>query len=261
MLKINSKNGFALAAFTLAEVLIVIGIVGMIANLTIPTLMQNVQKQVQVTQLKKFYTVFQAGIKKYMLDQGCYDLQCTGLFEGNRTNGYWATNMNTVMRSIFKVDKSCNPSAGGCDKYMRALDKTPYPTNQFYFGYIFKTSDNYLVQMWDSDAGNCSNVTTTTSKLNHYCGQVYVDINGSKPPDIIGRDMFIFVIGNDGSLYASGDADGVKFGSNTEDYQSAPSYWRNNTECGTAGSSVIPAGSSGLYCAARIIENSWEMDY
>ncbi len=40
------------AAFTLAEVLVVLGIIGMIADLTIPTLMQNVQEKVTVVRLK-----------------------------------------------------------------------------------------------------------------------------------------------------------------------------------------------------------------
>lgn len=36
------------AAFTLAEVLIVLGILGVIAEMTIPTLVQNTQKQAYV---------------------------------------------------------------------------------------------------------------------------------------------------------------------------------------------------------------------
>ena len=40
------------AAFTLAEVLITLGIIGVVAALTLPTLIQNHQKQVYVTQLK-----------------------------------------------------------------------------------------------------------------------------------------------------------------------------------------------------------------
>ena len=47
------RNNYKLLAFTLAEVLITLGIVGMIAQMTIPTLMQNVQKNVVITQLQK----------------------------------------------------------------------------------------------------------------------------------------------------------------------------------------------------------------
>ncbi|MBP7212243.1 prepilin-type N-terminal cleavage/methylation domain-containing protein, partial [bacterium] len=49
----NSKT-----AFTLAEVLITLGIIGIVAALTIPTLMNKSQKQQTVTALKKSYSTF-----------------------------------------------------------------------------------------------------------------------------------------------------------------------------------------------------------
>ena len=41
--------------FTLAEVLITLGIIGVVAALTLPSLVTNYQKQVTVNKLKKFY--------------------------------------------------------------------------------------------------------------------------------------------------------------------------------------------------------------
>ena len=43
--------------FTLAEVLITLGIIGVVAAMTIPTLMAKFEKQQYVTQLKETYTV------------------------------------------------------------------------------------------------------------------------------------------------------------------------------------------------------------
>ena len=43
------------SGFTLAEVLVTLGIIGVVAAMTIPTLMQNYQRQSYVTQLKKVY--------------------------------------------------------------------------------------------------------------------------------------------------------------------------------------------------------------
>lgn len=42
--------------FTLSEVLITIGVIGVVSALTLPTLIQNYQKQATVSKLKKFYT-------------------------------------------------------------------------------------------------------------------------------------------------------------------------------------------------------------
>ncbi len=50
-------------AFTLAEVLITLGIIGVIAAMTLPTLIQNHRNNVVETRLKKFYTVFNQAIQ------------------------------------------------------------------------------------------------------------------------------------------------------------------------------------------------------
>jgi prepilin-type N-terminal cleavage/methylation domain-containing protein len=42
--------------FTLAEVLITLGIVGVVATITLPSVIKNYQKRQTVTQLKKAYT-------------------------------------------------------------------------------------------------------------------------------------------------------------------------------------------------------------
>ena len=46
----NMKHGF-----TLAEVLVTLGIIGVVSAMTLPTLVKNHQRQVYVTQLQKVY--------------------------------------------------------------------------------------------------------------------------------------------------------------------------------------------------------------
>lgn len=48
--------------FTLAEVLITLGIIGVVAALTIPSVISNYRKQVVVERLKKFYTVMNQAV-------------------------------------------------------------------------------------------------------------------------------------------------------------------------------------------------------
>ena len=50
------------AAFTLAEVLITLGIIGIVAAMTLPTLIQKNNNMVVATRLKKFYSVFNQAI-------------------------------------------------------------------------------------------------------------------------------------------------------------------------------------------------------
>ena len=55
-------RGAGEAAFTLAEVLITLGIIGVVAAITIPTLVQNYRQHVVETRLQKFYTTFNQAI-------------------------------------------------------------------------------------------------------------------------------------------------------------------------------------------------------
>lgn len=58
------------AAFTLAEVLITLGIVGVVASLTLPAVIQNYRKSVIETSVKKFYTNINQAIIMSERDNG-----------------------------------------------------------------------------------------------------------------------------------------------------------------------------------------------
>lgn len=62
-----SKNSFA---FTLAEVLVTLGIIGVVASLTMPVLIQNQKKQVVETRLQKFYSTINQVINLAEMDYG-----------------------------------------------------------------------------------------------------------------------------------------------------------------------------------------------
>ncbi len=57
-------------AFTLAEVLITLGIIGVVVALTIPTLMSDYRKHVVETRLEKFYSVMNQAIAQSEIDNG-----------------------------------------------------------------------------------------------------------------------------------------------------------------------------------------------
>ena len=57
-------------AFTLAEVLITLGIIGVVAAMTIPTLMTKYQKHVALTRLKKTYSQLNQVFKLLNEEQG-----------------------------------------------------------------------------------------------------------------------------------------------------------------------------------------------
>ena len=79
-------------AFTLAEVLITLGIIGVVAALTIPSLIQHHRNQVVETRLKKVYSVVNQALVLAELDYGSRE--------------YWY-NLNDV-----DFDKNGNPVSG-----------------------------------------------------------------------------------------------------------------------------------------------------
>jgi prepilin-type N-terminal cleavage/methylation domain-containing protein len=85
-------------AFTLAEVLITLGIIGIVAALTMPSLIANYQKQQTVTQLQKAYSVLNQA-KKLSAAQGnvCSETPATA---SEFIEKYWAPYM--------KIIKTCN---------------------------------------------------------------------------------------------------------------------------------------------------------
>ena len=64
--KTSCSKGFR--GFTLAEVLITLGIIGVVAAMTLPMLMANHRKQVTETRLAKFYSVINQAIKMAEVD-------------------------------------------------------------------------------------------------------------------------------------------------------------------------------------------------
>ena len=68
--RFTSHFSLKLSAFTLAEVLITLGIIGVVAALTIPTLMANQRKKVVETRLAKFYSSINQAIVRSEVDNG-----------------------------------------------------------------------------------------------------------------------------------------------------------------------------------------------
>ena len=57
-------------AFTLAEVLITLGIIGVVAALTLPSLISRYKKQVIATRLKQFASIWQQAIRMAEIENG-----------------------------------------------------------------------------------------------------------------------------------------------------------------------------------------------
>lgn len=246
------------AAFTLAEVIIVLGIVGIIAEMTIPTLFNDINKQIYVTGLKKFYSSGNQALNLMASDYGCAgDLICTGVFNSGTTT------VGSEIAKYFKSVKNCGTDSTGntscwanniSNNYDSDVTGTNFNTNT---GYKFITIDGMSINIWDF-TGNCTDSGSSRSSngpLTQNCGELDVDVNGLKPPNRFGRDVFRFAITNAKGpmLFPLGAFDSTH-------------YWYDTaTNVDTCDFDISGHTNTnphyGGYCAGRIIDQNWQMNY
>ena len=104
---------FKKAAFTLAEVLITLGIIGIVAAMTIPTLIADYQEKVLVTKVKQGHSLLMNAIQLYMAQNNCINALC--LFDTKKTSEQVAAELGTVLKGA----KLCKAGDSGkfCKTY------------------------------------------------------------------------------------------------------------------------------------------------
>ena len=177
-------------AFTLAEVLITLGIIGVVAALTIPSIVAHYKKQEVTTKLKTVESLFTQMLNFSIAENG--DPQ------------------NWDLGASYGVDAG----SGNAEKtIIRITEKyfLPYLKTSNYYGYVSLKDAGYPVHykadgslqiynLASSDAKYCiielANGMTTFLRMD-YSNEftmlnliIYVDINGKKAPNIWGRDTF-----------------------------------------------------------------------
>lgn len=259
--------------FTLAEVLVTLGIIGVVAAMTLPSLIANYSKQVYVNQLKKSVSVLEQGFKLALVNDGVDSLEDTELFQ--------SIGGTSCMATSGPNSASCKPFLQSLAKYFQVL--TIGTTGKYKYSYIRRgstpiypdgtnTSAKMILKdgtmlfrfnvkkIPDTPRYDCDTIKNAGGSVCGIIGSLAIDVNGEKKPNVEGRDVFDFYITNDGRLaplWGYQQAiyfDGVANGS---------SYWKNATKaCGTPGkpdaTSIAQYGSG---CAARIMESGWKMDY
>lgn len=165
----NFKKGF-----TLSEVLITVGIIGVVAAITIPTVVANYRKQTYVTQLRKISYEIEQAADLYMTDHSVNNL--------NRLRT--SAELENFITNYFKVVKNCGTFSNCFAGAYNTIDGSAVDTPQC----------NIIVSV-ASGTSICATVGSA--------GEVVafeVDINGQKGPNIHGRDYFTFELQPNGTL-------------------------------------------------------------
>ena len=170
------------------------------------------------------------------ITEGCSggDYDCAGMFEepGKATN---------IDGMVF----------GGNEAYKATyLLSKQFKTQEIIFGF---TNDKCVENTRGRDKMPCF-ITNDGTIFGSYVNYTVVDINGSKGPNIVGRDIFEFQIAlenkNDikqGTIIPTGSKlDEIYSGYST-------AYWQNNNYCSTTNVNTKDDTNS-RYCAGRVLE-------
>lgn len=209
-------------AFTLAEVLITLVVIGIVAALSIPSLLQNTQNAERVAALKKAYS---------SLSQAYIML----IADGESMQSLFSTGDAAPILNVFgkKVSfiKNCGSGEMGCFPHVDYKFLNGASGGYLDVGMSVNISAAVLadgISILLARNSSC-NVSIGSLKI---CGAFYVDVNGSKPPNQSGRDLFLFWVATTGIFPA---------GSNNDGYFCDPAGASNNYTIGWG-------------CAKRVLE-------
>jgi prepilin-type N-terminal cleavage/methylation domain-containing protein len=259
------------AAFTLAEVLITLGIIGVVAAITLPTLIQNYQKKTYVEGLKSGISILSQGFRKMLADEGVDDLSNTEMWKNCKYNNFNTSSGREVCEPIlskyFKVVKFQSQSdliaLGDTSNY----NLTNTSTCQNLVG---KTNKWWYLNDKTKCTGSTEGITITLAngmraKLypsggNSYAGSISLDINGGKGPNTWGRDAFQLEVLQNGNVV--GDSDGQYAKAEAAEHgvecdASCIKMYIDEAERFCSSTSTL-AGST---CSGRIINDGWKMNY
>lgn len=179
-LEVNFSNKLA---FTLAELLITIGIIGIVAEMTIPDLVQNFQTNQLKIAAKRAYSISYQAVTVMKQDEG-------------GTLSYYVNSDNTfkpVFMKYFKIAKDCNLQDCVPGSYSSTMvsSLTGDPANTAY------GADGQFVTT-DGSFYNIQNLGTVHPEESI---AIMVDVNGYQTkPNQQGVDVFAFQVINDNLL-------------------------------------------------------------
>lgn len=213
--------------FTLAETLLVILIIGVVAMIVIPPLIANIQKSQYVSAWKKTYADLSQASKAVAQDQNG---SLMGIYttRGDFRDLY-AKNLSVIKKCNYSVTDKCWHKASEM-KYFNgdpadswhACDGEGLILNN---GVMFSFCQTY---------NDCSYTFGGSNKI---CSMIYIDTNGFNEPNTFGKDIFMTELTPQGDL--------LPVGNKNDNYSYRYSADGRPGKC--------DSGSIGLGCATRYL--------
>src|SRR5574344_1307672 len=276
-MKKNNQILWALNAFTLAEVLITLAIIGVVAAVTIPALLNNYHKKVYSDQLKVSYSILSTGFKQMISDsavtkfeesEAYSKLQAVGFDIGGYVDSndaeadifkqYFSTHVYVTYaqqvqenwpagNNVYTGD-ICKKFAGKGSTWYKRSKKACIGLRQN----VYKLANGSLIRMGFFDGYP---EVENSGHLKRMIGEVTIDVNGEKGPNAFGADAFEFAVGNDGNLYAWWDDSFAKYFSTFYNGD----YWNYYYKLKDGTDLCKNLLYNGRACAAYAEEHNWDL--
>lgn len=246
--------------FTLVEVLITLSIVGVVAAITLPALINGVGDKEYAQRLSVAVSSVENAMGNMLVKESATTLFDTDAWVNRATKSAFAGYIGQYLNTTGYVDKtvanyySLGPFAintkGEAGSAVTIGDENSYIIEMKNgIAMIINTNAESSV-----DTATQNAIISKGGSLFNVAAEVYFDVNGKSEPNILGRDIFAFKLGEDGILYPYGGIDVA-----VKENQSTPTnLWDGS---GTYACLPKSASGDGKGCAARIIANGYKMNY
>ena len=224
--------------FTLAEVLITLGIIGIVAAMTIPSLNSKIiKRQVEARTKVAYSTIAQA--LKLSEDKGNTSMQVQVSTKGQKE---W---FDKNLAPSLQVTSLCVQQAG-CWHKKGVVKTLQHQTPSFetsvgiddstlgWSTLTFKTAKGIWGNLDGSSPGTNSNLFGVDAKGNSL--EFYIDVNGDRGPNIIGKDIYILVYNEDIGTVPAG-------------YSRTKAQVEQNCLTG-----------NGYWCLSKLMNDGWKID-
>ena len=262
------------SGFTLAEILISLTIIGIIASLTIPPLISESQREIAAKRLSSAVSAIETGFTNAIMAEGKQDLSETTLWSQGALNYLasadqrktFAGNLGRYMilggykNSVADVYNGATVSAlandGSRGNTITDTAEWGIPielkNGAFFFitTYVRGASDNLGSVLTEDQAAALG------TSLKYAIAMVYIDVNGNSSPNIVGRDIFGFFMGDNGILYPVGSKDVSVYLTNADGL-----YWNHDSASNWFACTNSLKSGNAFGCTARLIENNYNMNY
>ena len=227
-------------AFTLAEDLITLGIIGAVAAMTLPTIYGAVEERIFENRTKHAVSLISNAATTYMANNQLYSLASVRNCKSERYKGtnyctkQLGPNLQQMIESTLKIARKCDNVEDCYTSTFMMPDGSSKKTEETILGEsTYELLDGYIL-----------NIKRMNDTFDNDYIEIWLDINGKDDPNTLGEDLWYFALDKVGAPtthYSGGihyrNENGIEIG-----------YEDNNSESRNCDDSLLNQDYSKYFC-------------